>query len=42
VSWDALVGLDFMWRLTEPARLVLEAGLITKRVFASVRDGGWF
>ena len=36
VEWQHLVGIDFCWRLTDPARLVLEAQHITKRVFASV------
>ncbi|WIA16460.1 hypothetical protein OEZ85_013144 [Tetradesmus obliquus] len=36
VRWADVVGMDFAWRLTEDARLVLEAATLAKRVFSDV------
>jgi hypothetical protein len=36
VGWEDVVGMDFSWRLTEDARLVLEAAHVAKRVFHDV------
>lgn len=36
IRWSDIVGVDFKWPLTEDARLVLEAAVLSKRVFASV------
>lgn len=39
VRWADVVGMDFAWRLTEDARLVLEAATLAKRVFSDVSSG---
>lgn len=36
VNWSNIVGMDFKWPLTEDPRLVLEAAVMSKRVFRSV------
>ena len=41
VAWCDVVGMDYMSRLMEDTRLVLEARHLAKRVFATVtREGG--
>lgn len=38
VTWSDVVGMDYMSRLMENTRLVLEARHLVKRVFATVRQ----
>lgn len=38
VAFCDVVGVDFKWMLTETPRLVLEASILRKRVFNSVRS----
>jgi hypothetical protein len=40
VAWTDVVGMDYLSRLMEPTRLVLEARHLGKRVFASVSARG--
>ena len=41
VELSKVCGLDYMWRLCEDGRLVLEAQLVVKREFVTVGPHAW-
>lgn len=38
INWSSIVGMDFKWPLTDDPRLVLEAAVMSKRVFDTVSE----